>query len=58
LREVRDAVASFGLAAADIVASPLLGPAGNREFLMRLGRGGEPVSDAKIDALVDEGSSP
>lgn len=58
LREVRDAVASFGLAAADLVASPLLGPAGNREFLMRLRRGaGEAVSDAKIDALVDEGSS-
>jgi 23S rRNA (cytidine1920-2'-O)/16S rRNA (cytidine1409-2'-O)-methyltransferase len=58
LREVRDAAASFGLTGADLVASPLLGPAGNREFLIRLHRGGEPVSDAKIDALVDEGSSP
>ena len=57
LREVRDAVASFGLIALDVVTSPLLGPAGNREFLMRLCRGaGTPVSDAKIDALVDEGS--
>jgi 23S rRNA (cytidine1920-2'-O)/16S rRNA (cytidine1409-2'-O)-methyltransferase len=59
LREVRDALASFGLTAADVAASPLLGPAGNREFLMRLRRGGgEAVSDAKIDALVDERSSP
>lgn len=57
LREVRDAVASFGLIAVDVVTSPLLGPAGNREFLMRLRRGaGTPVSDAKVDALVDEGS--
>jgi 23S rRNA (cytidine1920-2'-O)/16S rRNA (cytidine1409-2'-O)-methyltransferase len=59
LREVRNAVASFGLTAADVVSSPLLGPAGNREFLMRLSRGaGAAVSDAKIDALVDEGSPP
>lgn len=57
LREVRDAAAELGLAAVDLTSSPLLGPAGNREFLMRLRRGGgEPVSDAKIDALVDERS--
>lgn len=57
LREVRDAAAGLGLTAEDVTASPLLGPAGNREFLMRLRRGGEGVSDAKIDAIVDEGSS-
>ncbi len=57
LREVRDAAAALGLSASDAVSSPLLGPAGNREFLMRMRGGtGEPVSDAKIDALVDEGS--
>jgi 23S rRNA (cytidine1920-2'-O)/16S rRNA (cytidine1409-2'-O)-methyltransferase len=57
LTEVRDAAASLGLAAVDLTASPLLGPAGNREFLMRLRRdGGQAVSDAKIAALVDEGS--
>jgi 23S rRNA (cytidine1920-2'-O)/16S rRNA (cytidine1409-2'-O)-methyltransferase len=57
LREVRDAAAPLGLAAVDLVGSPLLGPAGNREFLMRLRPGGAPaVTDAKIDALVDEGS--
>ncbi|HEY9180852.1 MAG TPA: TlyA family RNA methyltransferase [Candidatus Baltobacteraceae bacterium] len=55
--EVRDAASDLGLTAVDLTASPLLGPAGNREFLMRLRRdGGQPVSDAKIAALVDEGS--
>jgi 23S rRNA (cytidine1920-2'-O)/16S rRNA (cytidine1409-2'-O)-methyltransferase len=57
LHEVRDAAAGLGLTAAGITASPLLGPAGNREFLMLLRRGGEGVSDAKIDALADEGSA-
>jgi 23S rRNA (cytidine1920-2'-O)/16S rRNA (cytidine1409-2'-O)-methyltransferase len=56
LREVRDAAAALGLAAVDVVGSPLLGPAGNREFLMRLRRGGQSVDDAKIDALVAEGA--
>lgn len=57
LREVRDAMEPLGLAAVDVTASPLLGPAGNREFLMRLRHGsGQAVSDAKIAALVDEGS--
>jgi 23S rRNA (cytidine1920-2'-O)/16S rRNA (cytidine1409-2'-O)-methyltransferase len=56
LREIRDAAVDLGLCAVDVTASPLLGPAGNREFLMRLRRGGEMVDDAKIDAVVDEGS--
>ncbi|HET9097696.1 MAG TPA: TlyA family RNA methyltransferase [Candidatus Baltobacteraceae bacterium] len=56
LHEVRDAVEPLGLTAVDLTASPLLGPAGNREFLMLLRRGtGRTVSDAKIAALVDEG---
>ena len=55
LREVRDGAAELGLSAVEVTGSPLLGPAGNREFLMRLRRGGEAVSDAKIDALVAEG---
>jgi 23S rRNA (cytidine1920-2'-O)/16S rRNA (cytidine1409-2'-O)-methyltransferase len=54
LQEVRDAVTDLGLVEVDAVASPLLGPAGNREFLVRLRRDGDPVSDAKIAALVDE----
>lgn len=57
IAEVRDAAEGLGLTAVDLTASPLLGPAGNREFLMRLrSDGGQAVSDAKIAALVDEGS--
>jgi 23S rRNA (cytidine1920-2'-O)/16S rRNA (cytidine1409-2'-O)-methyltransferase len=57
LAEVRDGASALGLTAHDLTASPLLGPAGNREFLMRLRLdGGQAVSDAKIAALVDEGS--
>lgn len=54
LREIREAMGELGLGAVDLTGSPLLGPAGNREFLVRLRRGGEPVSDAKIDAAVAE----
>lgn len=56
LREVRDAAQQLGLAAQDLAASPLLGPAGNREFLMlmRPGSGG-PVTDEVIEALASEG---
>jgi 23S rRNA (cytidine1920-2'-O)/16S rRNA (cytidine1409-2'-O)-methyltransferase len=54
LLEVRDAAGAQGLIAVDAVASPLLGPAGNREFLMRLRREGESVSDARIDAVLAE----
>jgi 23S rRNA (cytidine1920-2'-O)/16S rRNA (cytidine1409-2'-O)-methyltransferase len=58
LQEVRDAAESLGLHAVDAVASPLLGPAGNREFLMRFQCGsGEIVSDAKIAAVVAEAPS-
>lgn len=56
LTEVRDAAAELGLAGVDLLSSPLLGPAGNREFLMRLRRDGGAVSDAKIAQLVAEGS--
>jgi 23S rRNA (cytidine1920-2'-O)/16S rRNA (cytidine1409-2'-O)-methyltransferase len=56
LREVRDAMAKLGLTAVDVAASPLLGPAGNREFLMHLRWDGEAVDDAKIDRVVGEGT--
>jgi len=55
LREVRDATAQLGLVAVDLAGSPLLGPAGNREFLIRLRRSGTPIGDEVIDALVSEG---
>jgi 23S rRNA (cytidine1920-2'-O)/16S rRNA (cytidine1409-2'-O)-methyltransferase len=57
LREVRDAAPDIGLAAVQVTASPLLGPAGNREFLMRFRTGGEPIGDEVIDAVVSEGQS-
>lgn len=56
LAEVRDAGARLGLTAVALTASPLLGPAGNREFLMLLRRSGEPVTDAMIAQIVAEGS--
>lgn len=52
LREVRDAMENLGLRANALVASPLLGPAGNREFLMAIRRSGSSVDDATIDAVV------
>jgi len=55
LREVRDAAAALGLPIADLVASPLLGPAGNREFLAELRRGAEVIGDERIDRVVGEG---
>ncbi len=57
LREVRDASLRLGLVPTALTASPLLGPAGNREFLVRLRRAGTPVRDEVIDALVSEGPS-
>ncbi|HEY8298119.1 MAG TPA: TlyA family RNA methyltransferase [Candidatus Baltobacteraceae bacterium] len=54
LREVRDAMQNLGLNAIGLVGSPLLGPAGNREFLMHLRRDGVALDDAALDAVVDE----
>ena len=44
----------LGLVAVGLTASPLRGPAGNREFLMLLRREGIPLEDARLDAVVDE----
>lgn len=54
LREIRDAAAARGLAPVKLVASPLVGPAGNREFLMLFTRSGSPITDARIEAVLDE----
>jgi 23S rRNA (cytidine1920-2'-O)/16S rRNA (cytidine1409-2'-O)-methyltransferase len=56
LHEVRDVAASLGLPVADLIASPLRGPAGNREFLIELYREAAPVDDERIDRVVGEGS--
>jgi 23S rRNA (cytidine1920-2'-O)/16S rRNA (cytidine1409-2'-O)-methyltransferase len=55
LREVRDAALQLRLRAAGLIASPLLGPAGNREFLIELRRDGEAIDDERIDRVVGEG---
>ncbi len=54
LREVRDAVRTFGLRAVRAAVSPLRGPAGNVEFFYELRREGDEVTDVHIDALVAE----
>lgn len=52
LHEIRDAMADLGLTATALTASPLVGPAGNREFLLLLERRGAAVPDARIDEVV------
>lgn len=54
LREIRDAAQAVGVKPVALTASPLLGPAGNREFLIRLRAAGEAIADAEIDAVVAE----
>ncbi|HEX8805810.1 MAG TPA: TlyA family RNA methyltransferase [Candidatus Aquilonibacter sp.] len=56
LREVREAAATLGLAITRLVASPLRGPAGNREFLVELRHDGTPIDDERIDRVVGEPS--
>jgi 23S rRNA (cytidine1920-2'-O)/16S rRNA (cytidine1409-2'-O)-methyltransferase len=58
LQEVREAAAALGLAIAGLVASPLRGPAGNREFLVELRRDATPIDDERIDRVVGEGLVP
>ncbi len=48
LREVRDAMNELGLRAVALAPSPLLGPAGNREFFIALQRSGNPIGDGAI----------
>ncbi len=55
LREVRDGAAALGLPIGALIASPLLGPAGNREFLIELRVGAMPIDDERIDHVVGEG---
>ena len=56
LREVRDAASELGLTMVDVTSSPLLGPAGNREFLADFRYAGTSVDDGRIDAVVGEGA--
>ena len=54
LREVRDAMEILGLRANALTASPLRGPAGNREFLMEIRPEGQSIDDDRINAVVGE----
>jgi 23S rRNA (cytidine1920-2'-O)/16S rRNA (cytidine1409-2'-O)-methyltransferase len=54
LQSLRAAALALGLAPVKLTASPLLGPAGNREFLMELRRAGVPVDDARIEVVLGE----
>ncbi|MBV8196860.1 MAG: TlyA family RNA methyltransferase [Candidatus Eremiobacteraeota bacterium] len=53
--ELREAALQLGLAPVSLTASPLLGPAGNREFFIELRRRGVPFDDARIEAVLGEG---
>ena len=56
LRTLREAVGALGLMPVALAASPLLGPAGNREFFMELRRDGEAFDDARLQAVLGEGT--
>ncbi len=56
LQDIRAAAGDLGLAAIALVESPLLGPAGNREFLVELRRTGEPFDDARLETVLGEES--
>jgi 23S rRNA (cytidine1920-2'-O)/16S rRNA (cytidine1409-2'-O)-methyltransferase len=54
LRELREAAVALGLVPVALTASPLLGPAGNREFLVELRRNGNAFGDARLEAVLGE----
>ena len=59
LRRVVARARELGLAAGDVIASPILGPEGNREFLLRLAVGrvrpdGVREIEPALDGLTDE----
>ncbi len=58
LREIRDAAGELGLPVAELMSSPLLGPAGNREFFVELRNDADPIADERIDHIVGEGLVP
>jgi 23S rRNA (cytidine1920-2'-O)/16S rRNA (cytidine1409-2'-O)-methyltransferase len=54
LHETVAGVRALGLVPIALTGSPLLGPAGNREFLMELRRVGDSIGDARIEAVLAE----
>jgi len=58
LRDVREAAQALGLPITALISSPLLGPAGNREFLAEMRRDATTIDDERIDRVVGEGQEP
>jgi 23S rRNA (cytidine1920-2'-O)/16S rRNA (cytidine1409-2'-O)-methyltransferase len=54
LQTLSDAAVALGLVPRSLVASPLRGPAGNREFFIELRRAGKPFDAARIDEVLAE----
>ena len=54
MRSVAGAYRECGCVVAGACASPLVGPAGNREFFLHLRRDGSDAGDAAIDAAIEE----
>jgi 23S rRNA (cytidine1920-2'-O)/16S rRNA (cytidine1409-2'-O)-methyltransferase len=54
MRSVADAYRASGCVLAGACASPLVGPAGNREFFLHLLRGGTDAGDALFDTAIEE----
>jgi 23S rRNA (cytidine1920-2'-O)/16S rRNA (cytidine1409-2'-O)-methyltransferase len=54
LREVTEGLAAHGLFVTDVVASPIRGADGNREFFVRADRRGPAIDPARLDAVASE----
>lgn len=54
LGSLREAVFEIGLVPVAVASSPLLGPAGNREFFIELRRKGESFDDARLEQVLGE----
>jgi 23S rRNA (cytidine1920-2'-O)/16S rRNA (cytidine1409-2'-O)-methyltransferase len=55
LLETRDAILSLGLVPIAVLASPLVGPAGNREFFAHVRHRGTAYTDADVDRALHAG---
>jgi len=53
LIEIKDSAVAFGLAVIAVIASPILGAEGNREFLMHLKPGINGLSEKDIDGQIE-----
>jgi 23S rRNA (cytidine1920-2'-O)/16S rRNA (cytidine1409-2'-O)-methyltransferase len=57
LFEAREAILELGLVPVGVMASPLIGPAGNREFFAHVRRGGNAYSDLEVERAL-QGKAP